>query len=73
MGLVKAGHAAACVCALFAACGCARDPLPRAAYAQRPKVSFDAARERCGVTVADTAEVQKCMRAQGWAYRLPWQ
>ncbi|WP_158807373.1 hypothetical protein [Beijerinckia sp. L45] len=54
--------------------GCARDPsLATASPGQHPKIAFDAARDRCGVTVADTVAVQRCMRAQGWIYRLPWQ
>ena len=72
-GPIKAKHAMGYVWVLLAACGCARDPSPSAANAQHAKISFDAARERCGVTVAETTEVQRCMRAQGWAYRLPWQ
>lgn len=53
--------------------GCARDPSLAEPVSQHTKRSFDAARERCGVTVADTVAVQTCMRAQGWIYRLPWQ
>ena len=63
-----------CASVVLAAGGCARDPSPSAAaVSQRTKLSFEAARERCGVTVADTAAVQSCMRAQGWIYRLPWE
>jgi hypothetical protein len=61
-------------CLVLAAGGCARDPtLSAAPVSQRTKLSFEAARERCGITVADTAAVKSCMRAQGWIYRLPWE
>lgn len=47
---------------------CARDPAQ-----EQLKARFDAARQKCAVTVAETPDVKRCMRAQGWAYRLPWQ
>lgn len=63
-----------CTCLALATCGCARDASPAAAAAsERQKAAFVAARDQCGTTVADTAEVQRCMRAKGWIYRLPWQ
>ncbi len=73
MGPIRARYAIGCAGVLLAACGCARDPSPSVGDPRRPRISFDAAREKCPVTVADTVEVQKCMRAQGWVYRLPWQ
>ena len=53
--------------------GCSRYARPTLSGPQRPAISFEAARAQCGVTVAETIAVQRCMRAQGWAYRLPWQ
>ena len=53
--------------------GCSRDAQPTLPGPKQPAIAFEAARAKCGVTVAETAAVQRCMRAQGWAYRLPWQ
>lgn len=67
MGLVVAAFAVALG-------GCARDPVPLSGSGpQRPRLSFEAARARCGASVAESDAVKRCMRAQGWAYRLPWQ
>ena len=68
MSLSCVRAAVACICLALVTCGCARDQV-----SARQEAAFHAARDRCGVTVADTAEVQRCMRAKGWAYRLPWQ
>ena len=60
--------------AALAAGGCSRDPSPGAqAGSQQLRASFEAARDRCGITVVETEAVKRCMSAQGWAYRLPWQ
>ena len=53
---------------------CAHDRSVAVAGADaRAEEAFEAARNRCATTVAETPAVQRCMRAQGWAYRLPWQ
>lgn len=57
-----------CAGLLLPVCGCARDPAN-----ERMRASFDAARAQCGITIAESADVQRCMRAKGWVYRLPWQ
>jgi hypothetical protein len=73
MGLSHIRGLMACAGLLLVA-GCARDPsLATASQGQRSKAAFDVARDRCGVTVVDTVAVQRCMRAQGYIYRLPWQ
>lgn len=68
MHRIRARTSLICLSLALATCACARDPEQ-----ERLKARFDAARQKCEVTVAETAEVQRCMRAQGWAYRLPWQ
>ena len=74
MNLITLQRPFVCVCLALATGGCARDASPAAAAAsERQKAAFVAARDQCGTTVADTAEVQRCMRAKGWIYRLPWQ
>ncbi len=37
------------------------------------QAAFEAARAKCPVTVVETDEVKRCMTAQGWNYRHPWQ
>ena len=64
--------ASVCVALALATSGCARD-LSAPVASQGQRASFEAARERCGVTVVETDAVKRCMRAQGWEYRLPWQ
>lgn len=72
MVLLKSRLALGCACLILAALGgCAREPANPAQA--RTEDLFRKARERCPVTVADTEDVQRCMRAQGWSYRLPWQ
>ena len=73
MSPIRSPRILVCVCLASVACGCAHETPSSQAASNRTKESFDAARAQCGVTVAETAEVQRCMRAKGWNYRLPWQ
>ena len=67
------GTVVICAGMALTTCGCSRDPQPVASAPLQPSRSFEAARARCSVTVAETADVQRCMRTQGWVYRLPWE
>ena len=54
--------------------GCANNfTISQQSASPQMQAAFDAAREKCPVTVVETDEVKRCMVAQGWTYRHPWQ
>ena len=71
MGMKKA--AALGLGLAFATAGCARETSIKGPGAGPTPAAFEAARARCGVTVVETDAVKRCMSAQGWAFRHPWE
>ena len=72
---MKPGRPAAMALSAALALGGCAGSLVSSRQDASPQVqaSFEAARARCGITVAETDAVKTCMSAQGWAYRHPWQ